>query len=585
MGAVFALYSAWYFWIPKILGLEYNKSWGKSHFWILFGGVNVTFFPQHFLGLQGMPRRISDYPDAFAGWNLISSIGSIISVIATWMFLYILYVQLLVGKAISWYPWLIPQHCYDLLQTHLIRSFNSLEWGLDCPPKAHAFTSLPVQSSRFYKALTLLIPLTVSFGLYLAYRLPIRFMLGELNIIHYISLFNILVSLCLIVIIANLKGDKVKVKQIAYIVIIGLGTPVFTFFVGKYLNEFVTSFALFLGLIPQLLDSKATIGLSLSTSNNLGHINHLGKARPESISKPQILKMDGEASRGRGVPARGRGGLTSETGALVPTRGTGAVATPRGTSAVATPRGTSAMAPPRGIGAMAPPRGRGAGSGGPVTSGPRIPGLGTFQPESDLVQSGWWGRRDLTAVGAQDPPKSANLSFAGISLSMAEIRERYPNHVAGEGKGFGYLGANQGHKFVALLAGYNGPLLREFLNKIPPSKNEPMVGPRSEFWAILRGRSEGIGTTSEFPLFHKEPLVVEGSGGGRINHDTLIAISTDHSTREEKRQACLEIMETLKEVIVYPENRPTRTGEYWKYLHEFMAARHYYQLFLLDDNT
>ena len=145
MGAVFALYSAWYFWIPKILGVDYNRSWGKIHFWILFIGVNVTFFPQHFLGLQGMPRRISDYPDAFAGWNLVSSFGSIISVIATWLFLYILYVQLVEGKATSRYPWLTPQFYYDLLQTHLTRAFNSLEWGLNSPPKPHAFVSLPVQ--------------------------------------------------------------------------------------------------------------------------------------------------------------------------------------------------------------------------------------------------------------------------------------------------------------------------------------------------------------------------------------------------------------------------------------------------------
>ena len=164
MGAVFALYSAWYFWIPKILGVEYNRSWGNIHFWILFLGVNVTFFPQHFLGLQGMPRRISDYADAFAGWNLVSSFGSLISVIATWFFLYILYVQLVEGKATSRYLWLTPQFYYDLLQTLLTRAFSSLEWGLNSPPKPHAFVSLPLQSiftwiksiiRRYFKRFTL----------------------------------------------------------------------------------------------------------------------------------------------------------------------------------------------------------------------------------------------------------------------------------------------------------------------------------------------------------------------------------------------------------------------------------------------
>ena len=147
MGAVFALFSAWYFWIPKMLGLDYNRMLGKVHFWLLFIGVNVTFFPQHFLGLQGMPRRISDYPDAFAGWNLISSFGSIISVVATWLFLYIVYVQLVEGKAASRYPWLTPQFYSDSLQTLLNRSYNSLEWALSSPPKPHAFVSLPLQSS------------------------------------------------------------------------------------------------------------------------------------------------------------------------------------------------------------------------------------------------------------------------------------------------------------------------------------------------------------------------------------------------------------------------------------------------------
>ena len=146
MGAVFALYSAWYFWIPKILGVDYNIFRGKVHFWILFVGVNVTFFPQHFLGLQGMPRRISDYPDAFAGWNMISSIGSIISVMATWLFLYVLYTQLVEGKGVYKYTWNIAQFYYDTLRTYFVRSYGSLEWTISSPPKPHAFSSLPAQS-------------------------------------------------------------------------------------------------------------------------------------------------------------------------------------------------------------------------------------------------------------------------------------------------------------------------------------------------------------------------------------------------------------------------------------------------------
>ena len=149
LGAVFALFSAWYFWVPKITGLNYNMMLGKVHFLILFIGVNVTFFPQHFLGLQAMPRRISDYPDAFAGWNLISSFGSIISLVATWLFLYILYIQLIKGESASRYPWLTPQYFSDLFQSLFSRNYNSLEWSLNSPPKPHAFVSLPLQSNVF----------------------------------------------------------------------------------------------------------------------------------------------------------------------------------------------------------------------------------------------------------------------------------------------------------------------------------------------------------------------------------------------------------------------------------------------------
>lgn len=146
MGAVFALFSAWYYWIPKITGLSYNIMLGKVHFLIMFIGVNVTFFPQHFLGLQGMPRRISDYPDAFAGWNFVSSVGSIISVVATVLFLQIVYDQLAYGKSTTRYPWLTPQFFSDLFQTLFARNFASIEWTLSSPPKPHAFVSLPLQS-------------------------------------------------------------------------------------------------------------------------------------------------------------------------------------------------------------------------------------------------------------------------------------------------------------------------------------------------------------------------------------------------------------------------------------------------------
>jgi len=147
MGAVFGLFSAWYFWIPKILGVDYNLLLSKVHFWILFIGVNLTFFPQHFLGLQGMPRRISDYPDAFAGWNFISSFGSIVSVIATVLFLYIVYNQLVSGEAIARYPWFVPQFFFDYIQIILSRLYNSLEWCLSSPPKPHAFVTLPLTSN------------------------------------------------------------------------------------------------------------------------------------------------------------------------------------------------------------------------------------------------------------------------------------------------------------------------------------------------------------------------------------------------------------------------------------------------------
>jgi len=94
MGAVFSIFAGWYYWIEKIVGLSYPEILGKIHFWLFFLGVNVTFFPMHFLGLAGMPRRVPDYADAFAGWNAIASFGSYISALSMLLFFYIVYITL-----------------------------------------------------------------------------------------------------------------------------------------------------------------------------------------------------------------------------------------------------------------------------------------------------------------------------------------------------------------------------------------------------------------------------------------------------------------------------------------------------------
>lgn len=91
MGAVFGIFSGFYHWFHKMTGLNFPVLYGKIHFWITIVGVNLTFFPMHFLGLAGMPRRIPDFPDCYAGWNFIASIGSLISVIGLFFFFFTIY--------------------------------------------------------------------------------------------------------------------------------------------------------------------------------------------------------------------------------------------------------------------------------------------------------------------------------------------------------------------------------------------------------------------------------------------------------------------------------------------------------------
>jgi len=147
MGAVFTIFAGFYYWAPKIIGKSYNELLGKIHFWTLFVGVNLTFFPQHFLGLAGMPRRIPDYPDAFSGWNAVSSFGSFISILATVLFGYIIYDIFVKGNKVGNNPWAVPSFFTSLLIFYTeTQSATTLEWTLASPIPVHAFKMLPVQS-------------------------------------------------------------------------------------------------------------------------------------------------------------------------------------------------------------------------------------------------------------------------------------------------------------------------------------------------------------------------------------------------------------------------------------------------------
>jgi cytochrome c oxidase subunit 1 len=105
MGAVFAIFAGWYFWIGKIIGNTYPEVLGKIHFWTTFIGVNLCFFPMHFLGLAGMPRRIPDFPDAYAQWNSIASFGTFVTITSSALFVYIIYVTFTSNNRVGYNTW------------------------------------------------------------------------------------------------------------------------------------------------------------------------------------------------------------------------------------------------------------------------------------------------------------------------------------------------------------------------------------------------------------------------------------------------------------------------------------------------
>jgi len=126
IGAVFAIIAGLVHWIPVFFGVSINPSWLRAQFFTIFVGVNITFFPQHFLGLNGIPRRYSDYPDAFLPWNIVSSIGSQISLIAILIFSFILWEAFRINRPTI---------------SHSIFS-SSIEWKHNLPPMNHSYNQL-----------------------------------------------------------------------------------------------------------------------------------------------------------------------------------------------------------------------------------------------------------------------------------------------------------------------------------------------------------------------------------------------------------------------------------------------------------
>nr|WPW46776.1 cytochrome c oxidase subunit 1 [Halobates micans] len=128
MGAVFAIMAGFIQWYPLFTGMTMNPKWLKTQFFTMFIGVNLTFFPQHFLGLSGMPRRYSDYPDMYMSWNVVSSIGSTISILGTMMFIMIMWESMVSKRKVMF----------------VMNMNSSIEWLQNYPPAEHSYNEMPI---------------------------------------------------------------------------------------------------------------------------------------------------------------------------------------------------------------------------------------------------------------------------------------------------------------------------------------------------------------------------------------------------------------------------------------------------------
>ncbi len=129
LGAVFSIFAGFYYWYEKIFGIKFNETLANIQFFFFFVGANLIFFPQHFLGLQGMPRRYVDYADGYAMWNMVSSMGYVVMLVGMAAFFLVLIESIMRRRPAEANPW--------------GEGATTLEWTLSSPPPFHQFNELP----------------------------------------------------------------------------------------------------------------------------------------------------------------------------------------------------------------------------------------------------------------------------------------------------------------------------------------------------------------------------------------------------------------------------------------------------------
>ena len=227
---------------------------------------------------------------------------------------------------------------------------------------------------------------------------------------------------------------------------------------------------------------------------------------------------------------------------------------------------------------------------GPVSSASVI-GQGRMgNYEQDPTSHSW--QKESKSADTQDlSTVLTGYHTCATNLSKDEIIALCPGHLTGEFKGYGYFGATPANSafFTQLLTADDPQAVRDFVNgvNIPPRKGEVMVPFRTIFWNDLWRKYLGQDinkTSGEWPIWHRDGNIQKPSVS---SSDTLVSLKTfQGGSREELKQACIYVMYTLKECLDDLDNKPVEGNmEFWKFFHEYLATRHFYQVFLLDDNT